>query len=89
MARVTFTANLQRHVATPPMEVAGATVREALEAVFARNSAVRGYVLDDQGRVRKHVTIFVNAVQISDRTKLTDPVPDNSEIWIMQALSGG
>ena len=35
MARVIFTPNIQRHVACPPAEVAGATVREVLDAVFA------------------------------------------------------
>src|SRR5947209_16739434 len=37
MARVVFTANLQRHVACPPAEVAGRTVREVLDAAFAGN----------------------------------------------------
>jgi len=35
--RVTFTGNLQRFVDCPPAEVAGSTVRESLEAVFAKN----------------------------------------------------
>jgi hypothetical protein len=55
MPRVVFTANLQRHVSAPPSEVAGRTVRAALEAVFTANPRLRNYVLDDKGRVRHHV----------------------------------
>jgi sulfur-carrier protein len=89
MARVTFTPNLQRHVLCPPADVAGATVREVLDAAFAENERARTYVLDDQGMVRKHITIFINGQQISDRERLGDPVPAGAEIYVMQALSGG
>lgn len=84
-----FTANLQRHVACPPMQVAGSTVRQALEAVFAVNPAVRAYLLDDQGGVRKHMSIFVAGEQLRDRRQQSDPVAPDAEIFVMQALSGG
>lgn len=89
MPRVLFTKNLERHVACPTVEVAGATVREVLEAAFADNPRVRGYVLDDQGALRKHVVIFVGGEQIRDRVGLADPVPEGAELYVMQALSGG
>lgn len=89
MPRVSFTPNIQRHVACPPMEVAGATVREALEAVFAANPQARGYVVDDQGALRRHMTIFVDGVVIRDRTRLSDAVAARGEIYVFQALSGG
>lgn len=89
MPRVVFTANLQRHVACPPAEVAGATVREALDAVFAGNPRARGYVLDDQGELRQHMTVFVDGVMLRDRAGLSDPVGPASEVYVMQALSGG
>jgi len=89
MVRVWFTPNLRRHVACPPREVAGATVREALDAVFAGNERARGYVLDERGAVRPHMAIFVNGVLLADRVALSDPVPDGAEIAVFQALSGG
>lgn len=89
MARVTFTANLERHLACPPVEAAGATVREVLDRVFAENEPARGYVLDDQAALRKHMAIFVDGLLVRDRAELSDPVRDDSEIYIMQALSGG
>jgi molybdopterin converting factor small subunit len=89
MARVTFTANLARHLSCPQVEVVGATVREVLDGVFAENEQARSYVLDDQAALRKHMAIFVNGNQIRDRAKLSDPVPPNGEIYVLQALSGG
>lgn len=89
MVKVSFTQNIQRHVACPPVEVAGRTVGEALEAVFADNPRARGYVLDDQGGLRQHMTVFVDGVMVRDRTKLSDPVGPASSVWVFQALSGG
>lgn len=89
MVRVTFTSNLQRHVACPPADVAAGTVREVLERVFAGNPAARSYVLDDQRHLRRHMMVFVDGRAVRDRDGLTDVVPDGGEVYVMQALSGG
>lgn len=89
MPHVRFTENIQRHVACPAGTVKGTTVREALEAVFAVNERARGYVLDDQGGLRKHMVVFVNGRMIHDRAGLSDPVAPDAAIDVMQALSGG
>jgi len=89
MAKVIFTANLQRHVDCPTMEAEGATVREVLDCVFVVNDRVRGYVLDDQSALRKHMTIIVDGHTVKDRLGLSDPVSAVSEIFVLQALSGG
>jgi len=89
MPRVTFTQNIQRHVACPPMHVVGGTVRDALDMVFASNQRARGYVLDEHGELRKHMVVFVDGRQIRDRVGLSDAVAPDAEIYVMQALSGG
>jgi sulfur-carrier protein len=89
MAKVIFTPNIQRHVVCPDTEVAGRTVREVLENVFAQNPQARAYVLDDQSGLRKHMTIFVDGQMIRDRARLTDGVSDSSTVYLFQALSGG
>jgi len=86
---VTFTANIQRYVPCPPETVVGRTVIEVLNSVFALNEKARGYVLDDQGGLRKHMVVFVNGQPVRDRTTLSDAVPDGAEVYVMQALSGG
>jgi sulfur carrier protein ThiS len=57
--------------------------------VFAANSAVRGYILDDQDCLRKHVTVFINGQPVKDRQNLSDTVAADGEVFVMQALSGG
>ena len=89
MAKVSFTPNLQRHVACPQSEATGGTVREVLDAVFAGNPQARSYVLDDQSALRKHMTIFIDGQIIKDRTRLSDAVTETSAIYVFQALSGG
>lgn len=89
MPKVTFTANIQRHVECPDTEVPGRTVREALDNVFAANPRARSYVLDDQAALRKHMTVFIDGSVISDRVRLSDQVDNGSTIAVFQALSGG
>jgi molybdopterin converting factor small subunit len=89
MPRVVFTSNLQRHVNCPETQVAAGTVRTALQQVFAAQPQARGYVLDEQGHLRKHVVVFVDGRRVHDREQLSDPVRDSSEVYVMQALTGG
>ena len=89
MPRLKFTATLARHRDAPTIQTAGATVREALDTGLADDPFLRAYVLDEQGRLRKHVNIFVDGQKVADRLRLTDPVAPHSEIYILQALSGG
>ena len=84
-----FTANLQRHVPCPPTEVHAHTLHEALAQVFDITPRLRGYVVDERGALRKHMTVFIDGRQVTDRSRLSDPVGPDAEIYVMQALSGG
>jgi hypothetical protein len=64
-------------------------VREVLESYFRGHEQARGYVLDDQGKLRHHMAIFVNSTQIQDRDHLSDPVEPHATVDLVQALSGG
>ena len=89
MAQVFFTQHLRRLVDREPIEAAGNDIRSVLHSVFEQIPALRGYVLDDQGRLRQHVCIFVDDDRIDFTGSLTHPVSQGSEVYIMQALSGG
>jgi sulfur carrier protein ThiS len=71
------------------MQVEGGTLREAFDHAFAQLERARSYLLDDQGGVRHHVAVFVDGVLVHDRRHLQVPLAADSEIWVMQALSGG
>ena len=89
MPTVSFTPALRRFVAAPETDVAAATVGEALAQVFADRPNLRGYILDDQGAVRRHVAVYVNGTPLRDRARLSDPVDGRDKIYVFQALSGG
>ena len=89
MATVRFTRNIQRHVACPTCAAAGATLRDVLESYFQLHEQARGYVLDDQGRLRHHMVIFIDGDQVRDRDGLSDQVAPGAVIDVVQALSGG
>jgi sulfur-carrier protein len=89
MARVAFTSNLRALVECPTLDVAGTTVREALDAVFAQVPRLRGYIVDETGALREHMIVFVNGEPAQDRRKLSDAIATDASIYVMQALSGG
>ena len=88
MARVTFTSHLARIAPPEPVAAPGATVAEVLRDVFARYPALRGYILDDQDRLRLHIAVFVDGVHVR-RDPLNYPLKIESDLYVLQALSGG
>jgi hypothetical protein len=89
MPTVRFTDNIQRHVTCPTRDVDGETLRDVLDAYFGANAKARGYVLDEQGRLRKHMALFIDGRQIRDRETLRDAVDSVAVIDVVQSLSGG
>ena len=89
MARVMFTPQLRRFTETPEVDTTAGTLRAALDAAFAANPRLRGYVLDDQGHLRPNVVVFVDGARSRDRVALDDPLRADSRVHVLQALSGG
>jgi len=89
MPTVEFAPALTRHVACEPQRIEAATLRGALNAAFLAAPALRSYVLDEQGAVRKHVAVFVNGRMIASRNDLDVAVERDDRIMIIQALTGG
>jgi len=76
-------------VLCPDGEVDAATVGEALDAYFRVHPQARGYVLEEDGALRRHVMLFVNGQAIRQRRLLSDPLAPASVVDVLQALSGG
>ena len=90
MAHVKFTSALQRFFpGLNDMEVEGHTVREVLTHINQEMPGIDGYLLEEDGSLRKHVNIFIKEDLINDRQELSDLVKEEDEILIYQALSGG
>ena len=77
------------HAGNRDVTVAGATVRDVLDRLFAEHPQLRGYVLDERGALRHHVVAFVDGAAVRDKQTLADPVAADAEIYLFQALSGG
>ena len=89
MPTVAFTPQLKRFTETPQVECGATTLRGALDAAFAANPQLRGYVLDDQGHLRANVVVFIDGRRSSDRIALAEPLASDARVMVMQALSGG
>lgn len=89
MPTVTFAPALTRHVPCPPQSVRASSLAAALDEAFLAAPAMRGYVLDEQGAVRKHVAVFVNGQMIESRTRLDNPLGEQDQVMVIQALTGG
>ena len=89
MATVHFTRWLAGVAPGEPVEIEGQTVGTVLERLFAQNATARNYVLDEQGNLRKHVCIFLDGERLAHDAALAAPLRPQSEIYVMQALSGG
>jgi sulfur-carrier protein len=65
-----------------------ATVEEVLEGLWQRHLALRDRVLNEQGKIRQHVNVFVGSDDVKRQKGLATPVRSN-EIHIFNAVSGG
>jgi sulfur-carrier protein len=88
VAQVHFTSHLRAVAPDGAVDAAGETVAVALAEVFTRHPTIKGYILDDQGRIRTHIAVFVDGVHV--RQGILDyPLRPDSELYVLQALSGG
>lgn len=90
MANVTLTRHLRRFFPTlEDGDVPGRTVRELIDALDQRHPGFASYVIDETGRLRRHVNVFIGEEPIRDRAQLRDAVAPTDRVCILQALSGG
>jgi molybdopterin converting factor small subunit/photosystem II stability/assembly factor-like uncharacterized protein len=67
------------------LEVEGSTVGEVIDRLERTYPRLRGWVMDEQGRVREHIAIFVNG----ERTGQDAPVDAADMVHVLPAISGG
>jgi sulfur-carrier protein len=66
-------------------ELGGATVHELLVALERRHPDLSGWILDERGRIRRHINVFVNGEQGSEAT----PVRAEDRLEVLPAITGG
>jgi sulfur-carrier protein len=86
MAMVTLRAPLRDLAGgTSRLEVPGATVAEVIGRLEREHPRLAGWVLDERGRIREHVKVFVNG----DVAGLEDSVAAGDQVHVLPAISGG
>ena len=66
-------------------ELPGVTVVELLRALEGRHPALSGWILDERGRIRRHINVFVNGERGDEAT----PVAAGDRIEVVPAITGG
>lgn len=67
------------------VELPGSSVGEVLRALERAWPKTVGWVLDEQGRVRRHVNVFVNG----ERVRENAPVESDDRLHVLPSISGG
>ena len=84
--KVGIPSPLRSYTREREVEARGATLAELLADLERRYPGIRFRMIDEQDRVRPHMRVFVNGVQVFD---LARALRASDEIQIVQALSGG
>ena len=85
MARVRLRAPLSELTGASDHDVAGATVLDVLEALERTHSAVAGWVLDEQRRIRVHINVYVNG-QPAREDAVVEPA---DRVHVLPSITGG
>ena len=67
------------------LELDGGTVAEVLKALEREHPETRGWILDEHGRIREHVNVFVNKEYGREDTS----VSSSDRLHVIPAISGG
>lgn len=84
--RVLIPSALRSYTRVSRVEAAGATLGEVLADLDRQFPGIRFRMVDEQGRLRPHMRVFVNGQALHD---LALPLPPGDDVNIVQALSGG
>ena len=68
---------------------AGATLAEVLDDLDASYSGIKGRILDEDGKLRRFVNVYVGNDDVRFQDDLATPTPDGTEISVIPAVAGG
>lgn len=66
-------------------ELEGETVVELLRALELHRPGVSGWILDERGRIRRHINVFVNG----ERGREATAVRSGDRVEVLPAITGG
>ena len=69
--------------------VEGGTLSEVVSALEAAHPGIAARVLDDEGRLRRFVNVYVGDEDVRFASGLDTPTPDGSTVSVIPAVAGG
>jgi molybdopterin converting factor small subunit len=84
--KVRIPSALRSYTDSAQTEADGATLAEVVAALDLQYPGIAFRMIDEQGRIRRHIRFFVDGQQVRD---LLQPADADGELVIVQALSGG
>jgi molybdopterin converting factor small subunit len=86
MPKVILTGSIRQHVGgLGVVEVGGDTAGAVVSTLEASYPALRGWIVDERGALRRHVKLYFGQGTVS----LDTPIGPNDELHIFAAISGG
>jgi sulfur-carrier protein len=71
------------------VQVAGSTVSQAISDLTAQYPTIRTHIVDNQGKLRRYVNLFVNQENINNLDGLDTTIEESDKIILMPSISGG
>ena len=71
------------------VKASGSTVREVVADLDASYSGIAARILDDNGKIRRFVNVYVGEEDVRFADGLETPTPDGAQISIIPAVAGG
>jgi len=67
----------------------GATLRDVIADIETRNTGIAARILDENGKIRRFVNVYVNEEDVRFEQGLDTPTPDGTNISVLAAVAGG
>ena len=67
----------------------GATLADVLDKLESDHPGLKKRVLDDEGKVRRFVNVYVGDEDVRFAAGLQTPTPDGAQVSIIPAVAGG
>ena len=85
----TYTDGVAEVAVDPSSSASGATLAGVLEALDAAAPGIRARVVDDEGRLRRFVNVYVDDDDVRFLDGLETPTPAGTSISVIPAVAGG
>jgi len=71
------------------VQITGSTVSQAINDLTSQYPAIKPHIIDNQGRLRRHVNLFINKENINNLNGLDTSIEESDIIILMPSITGG